>query len=197
MSSFWFETVELSATGGGEPSHKTRRASARRTRSPGDWAQARHTPARRPRPAHQLGLHLRRDLPERGQGRRPRHALLRHRGDDRAPRRELRTTSPPAPTPSLLLDQAGWRMSRAWSSRTTSPSSRSRRIARTEPGRERLAVHARQLALEPRLPILRRHRRSLLRRVEPPRRPAMEHHLHRPTRLGPWVPISGSRYWSS
>src|ERR1700730_5264005 len=35
-------------------------------------------------------------------------------------------------------------------------------IARAQSGREHLAIHARQLALEPRLQILRRHPRPLL-----------------------------------
>ena len=40
------------------------------------------------------------------------------------------------------------------------------KLARTQPGREHLAVHARQLAVEPGLHILRRHRRPLLRGLE-------------------------------
>ena len=43
-----------------------------------------------PRPANEVGLHLRRDLPGRRQGRRPRDALLRHAGDEPAPRRDRR-----------------------------------------------------------------------------------------------------------
>ena len=39
-------------------------------------------------------------------------------------------------------------------------------IARAQSGREHLAIHARQLALEPRLQILRRHPRPLLLRLE-------------------------------
>src|SRR5947209_8293261 len=35
-------------------------------------------------------------------------------------------------------------------------------MPRTQPGRKQLAVHRRQLALQPRLPLLRRHPRSLL-----------------------------------
>jgi hypothetical protein len=44
---------------------------------------------------------------------------------------------------------------------------------------ERLAVHARQLALEPHLHIIRRYRRSLLLRMEHTRRSAVAHHVHR------------------
>src|SRR3954470_9127057 len=57
-------------------------------------------------------------------------------------------------------------------------------IARIEPGREYLAVSARELVVEPRVRLLPRHRRSLLRRLEPPHRPALDHHVHRPPELG-------------
>src|SRR3954466_16091015 len=56
--------------------------------------------------------------------------------------------------------------------------------ARIEPGREHLAVSARQLVVEPRVRLLPRHRRSLLRRVEQAYRPALDHHVHRPPGLG-------------
>ena len=52
------------------------------------------------------------------------------------------------------------------------PDAAAAQIARTQPGRKHLAVHARQLALQPRLPILRRHPRPLLLRLEQTRRPA-------------------------
>src|SRR5690606_6492029 len=61
-------------------------------------------------------------------------------------------------------------------------------------GRERLAVHARQLAVEPRLQILRRHPRSLLLRLEPPHRSAMAHHVTRTTVMGSSVLIRESWY---
>src|SRR5207245_11263292 len=61
-------------------------------------------------------------------------------------------------------------------------------------GPEHLAVHPRQLALQPRLPLLRRHPRTLLRCLEQPRRPALDHHVHRPARLGTPVLISGIWY---
>ena len=57
--------------------------------------------------------------------------------------------------------------------------------AGAEPGRERLAVHARQLALKPRLRDLRRHHRRRLRRLAKTHRPARNHNLHRNARLGP------------
>src|SRR3954451_17559584 len=56
--------------------------------------------------------------------------------------------------------------------------------ARIEPGREHLAISARQLVVAPRVRLLPRPRRSLLRRLEPPHRPALAHHVHRPPGLG-------------
>src|SRR5215471_15919853 len=55
---------------------------------------------------------------------------------------------------------------------------------RTQQSGKYLAVHAPELDVEPHLQILRRHRRSLLLRLEHPHRPALEDHVHRPTRLG-------------
>src|SRR4051794_18102910 len=66
--------------------------------------------------------------------------------------------------------------------------------ARIEPGREHLAISARELVVEPRVRLLRRHRRSLLRRVEPPHRPTLAHHVHRPPGLGQCMMISAGWY---
>src|SRR5260221_6969806 len=66
--------------------------------------------------------------------------------------------------------------------------------ARAEPNRKHLAVHARQLALQPRVHIRRGHRRSFLRRLEQARRTALAHHVYRSTRLGAWVLISADWY---
>src|SRR6516164_590626 len=57
-------------------------------------------------------------------------------------------------------------------------------FARAEQPGEHLAVHAPKLAVKPRLQILRRHRRSLLLRLEHPHRPAVEDHVNRASRLG-------------
>ena len=69
-------------------------------------------------------------------------------------------------------------------------------IAGKMPGAEsagkRLAVHARQLALEPNLQILRRHRRPLLRRLEQAHRSALADHVHRTAPIGLCVMISES-----
>src|SRR5262245_18143749 len=50
------------------------------------------------------------------------------------------------------------------------------KMPRAQSGRKCLAVHARQLALEPSLQIIRRSRRPLLRRLEQARRSALAHH---------------------
>src|ERR1700731_4337265 len=66
-------------------------------------------------------------------------------------------------------------------------------IARAQSGREHLAIHARQLALEPRLQILRRHPRPLLLRLEQAHRHALENHVHRDQRLG--LPVMIIKSW--
>ena len=87
---------------------------------------ARHPTAGTTRPAHGVGLHLRRDLSGRGQGRRPRHAFLRHRGHAGASRRDQRHGRPGAHA-VLILDQAGLALRRRTRrARTTSRSCRCR-----------------------------------------------------------------------
>src|SRR3984893_18235555 len=66
-------------------------------------------------------------------------------------------------------------------------------IARAQSGREHLAIHARQLALEPRIQILRRHPRPLLLRLEQAHRHALENHDHRDQRLG--LPVMIIKTW--
>src|SRR5262249_52535619 len=68
---------------------------------------------------------------------------------------------------------------------------------RAQPGRERLAVLARQLALQPHLQILRRSRRPLLCGMEQARRSALAHHVHRTAPMGPRVLINGIWYKSA
>src|SRR5947209_7255090 len=63
-----------------------------------------------------------------------------------------------------------------------------------QPRRECLAVHARQLAVEPCIQILYRYPRSLLLRMEQPHRSAMAHHVTRSARLGAPVSIIESWY---
>src|ERR1700746_490731 len=57
-----------------------------------------------------------------------------------------------------------------------------------------IRVHARQLALQPHLQILRRSRRPLLCGMEQARRPALAHHVHRTAPMGPRVLINGIWY---
>src|SRR3954454_22116801 len=63
-----------------------------------------------------------------------------------------------------------------------------------QPRRECLAVHARQLTVEPCIQILYRYPRSLLLRMEQPHRSAMAHHVTRSARLGAPVSIIESWY---
>ena len=67
-------------------------------------------------------------------------------------------------------------------------------IARVEPGGECLAIHARQLVVEPDLQILRRHRRAVLPSLEQPHRPTMEDHVPRHAQMGAWVLINDRWY---
>jgi len=69
-------------------------------------------------------------------------------------------------------------------------------MPRARPSRKCLAVHARQLALKPRLQILRRSRRPLLCGMEQARRPALAHHVHRIAPMGTPVLINGTWYYA-
>src|SRR3954452_8668385 len=130
-------------------------------------------PAPRPaRSADELGLHLRSDLPATGQGRGPGAAPMRYAGHEPAPggSRTSRGSRSPwghADGPGRMASrQAPRRARHPHAGPPASPS------ARVEPGREHLVVLARQRVVEPRARLLRRHRRPLLLRVEPPHRPA-------------------------
>src|SRR4051794_30599984 len=109
---------------------------------------------------------------------------MRYAGHEPAPggsRTSRGSRSPwgPADGPGRMASRQGPRRARQpHAGAAASPS------ARIEPGREHLAVLARQLVVEPRVRLLRRHRRPLLLRVEPPHRPALDHHVHRPLELG-------------
>jgi len=84
----------------------------------------------------------------------------------------------------LLVDQAGWHIvpppRRAAEHR---PPAAAAQMSGTQPYRKHLAVHARQLAIQPGVQILRRYCRSLLRGVEQTNRSALAHHVHRHARL--------------
>src|SRR4051794_20770800 len=119
---------------------------------------------------------------------------MRHAGHEPAPggSRTGRGSRSPwghADGPGRMAPHQGPRRARQpHAGAATSPS------AGVEPGREHPAVSARQLVVEPRVRLLPRHRRSLLLRVEPPHRPALDHHVHRPPRLGQCMMISAGWY---
>src|ERR1700693_3214079 len=156
--------------------------------------QARFAPLRAARSTHRLVLYLRRDLPQGRQGRGPCLAPLQHRGDEPASGRDRAGSG------------AGWSRSARPRPGRLAPVRQAHRAAeyharpaaaqgpRTQSGRECLAVHPRQLALQPRLPLLRRHSRTLLLCLEQPRRPALDNHVNRVARLGAAVLIKGTWY---
>jgi hypothetical protein len=78
----------------------------------------------------------------------------------------------------LILDQAGWHGAKDLRIPTIAPAAAAA-CAGTQSPRKHLAVHATELAVEPNLQILRRHRRSLLLRLEHADRSALENHVHR------------------
>ena len=65
------------------------------------------------------------------------------------------------------------------------------------PGREYMAVHARQLAFQPGLHIPRKHHRPLLRSLEQAHRSTVAHHDHRAPQMGPWVVINAAWYYAT
>src|SRR5207253_3750666 len=81
-------------------------------------------------------------------------------------------------------------------SRQHHPDAAAGQIARTQSDRKHLAVHTRQLALQPDIPVLRRYPRPLLPRLEQAGRPALDDHVHRLARLGASVLISESWYYT-
>ena len=85
----------------------------------------------------------------------------------------------------LLLDRAGWHTT----AKLDVPRQHHADLlafprARTEPGRERLAVSCAELAVEPRLRNLRRHHRRRLRRLAKPRSRPRKNHINRHANVG-------------
>ena len=130
---------------------------------------------------NQMDLRRRGDPPGRGQGRGTRHALVRQ------PRRWPNTSSGSAsrsiraPTPFRC------------STRQHHVSATTAKVARVGPRRERLAVHARHLAVEPGVRLLRRHRRPLLRRSGQAHPPTLAGHGYRTVGLG--TPVLTGAGW--
>src|SRR3954463_1392946 len=193
----------LGSDPGGPPEgHSPRTVVAGRgARGPEEQDRAPLGPTRHPAPrparsADEFGLHLRSDLPPGGQGRSLGPAPMRHAGHEPAlgGSRTSRGSRSPwghADGPDRMAPRQGPRRARQpHAGAAAGPS------ARIEPGREHLAVCARQLVVEPRVRLLRRHRRPLLLRVEPPHRPALDHHVHRPPRLGQCMRISAGWYYA-
>jgi DDE superfamily endonuclease len=136
--------------------------------------------------------------------------------------KEIAATVAPGGHAILVLDQAGWHVSKALPVPTQhyaragdlAPSRKrealnakppacgrdftiAAEIARTQPGRKYLAVHEGQLAIEPRLHLLHKHRRPLLLCLEQTRRPAMANHVHRNSPAGKPVMLMKTWYNSA
>jgi len=86
------------------------------------------------------------------------------------------------------------RLSRAGHTSQYHPHASAAQVPRTQSGGECVAVHARQLVVEPHLPIIRRHRRPLLLRMEQARRSTMANYVYRLTKVGSWVVINALWY---
>ena len=70
------------------------------------------------------------------------------------------------------------------------------KITGTQPGRKHLAVPARKLALKQNIPILQRHPRPLLLRLEQTYRAAIENYVNRIARLGESMILFAGWYYS-
>jgi len=156
--------------------------------------EARHPPQCAARSAYRFHLHLRRSLPQGGQGRGPNPAGLQQRGDEPASCRDRQSGR--ARCPCHPLGRSSWLA-------LVDPPRRAgkhhhhcaaAKMPRAQSGRKCLAVHARQLALEPSLQILRRSRRPLLQRLEQAGRSALAHHVHWTAPMGARVLINGNWY---
>src|SRR3954468_13811070 len=188
---------------GGPPErypHRTMVA-GRGARGPEEQDRAPLGPTRHPAPrparsADEFGLHLRGDLPPGGQGRSLGAAPMRHAGHE--PASSGSRISRGSRSPWGHADGPGRMAPRQGARRAGQPhaGAAARPSARIEPGREHRAFSARELVVEPRVRLLPRHRRPLLRRLEPPHRPALAHHVHRPPRLGQCMRISAGWYYN-
>jgi hypothetical protein len=95
---------------------------------------------------------------------------------------EIATKVTPGAHAILILDQAGWHGAKDLKAPST-PTAAASFAGAQSPGKH-LAIHAGELAVEPCLQVLRRHRRPLLLRLEHAHRPALENHVRRSPRLG-------------
>src|SRR6266567_4241758 len=137
-----------------------------------------------PRSTHPIDLSVRCGMSRTWNRRRPRAARLQHRSHAASSRRDRHQGRPWCPRDchprsSRLARRQGPR----GAAQHLAPAAAAAR-ARAQQPRKYLAVHPPELAVEPHLQILRRHRRSLLLCLEHPHRSALENHVHRPPRLG-------------
>src|SRR6202140_2046434 len=156
--------------------------------------QARFATLGAARSTHRLNLYLRGHLPQGRQGRGPCIAPLQHHGEEPASGRDRDGSGAGCsrrahPRPGRF---APVRQAHRAAEHHARPAAA--QMPRTQPGRECLAVHPRQLALQPRVPLLRRHPRTLLLCLEQARRPAVDHYVDRIARLGTPVLINGTWY---
>src|SRR6266581_2673616 len=120
-------------------------------------------------------------MPRTWNRRRPRAARLQHRSHAASSRRDRHQGRPWCPRDCHPRSS---RLARRQGPRGAAQHLAAAARARAKQPRKYLAVHAPELAVEPHLQILRRHRRSLLLRLEHPHRSALENHVHRLPRLG-------------
>src|SRR3979411_1592335 len=146
------------------------------------------------RSTHPLDLHLRRHLSGARNRRRPRPAALQHHSDGAASGRDLPNGDAGSPCRCAARSGRMAPLRQARHSCQHYPDAAAAKVARTQSGRKHLAVHARQLALQSRLPLLRRDPRALLLRLEPAPWPSCEQHVERTAPLGISVLISGIWY---
>ncbi len=146
--------------------------------------QKRLTSPGHPRSTHPINLSIRCGMPRTRNRSRPRAASVQHRGYAASSRRDRHEGHPRRSRRSHpRSSRLAWRKRPRGSKKYLAPAVAAA-STRAQQSRKHLAVHASELAVEQNLQILRRHRRSLLLRLEYAHRPALENHVHRPPRLG-------------
>src|SRR5213083_1273535 len=142
------------------------------------------TPPRRSRSTHPVDLSVRGCLPRTRGRRRPSTAGLQQRGHATPPRRNRNQSYPRrARDRPPRSSRVAWRQGSQGPKQPLAHAAAAARTRTQRPGKY-LAIHAAELALEPCLQILRRHRRPLLLRLEHAYRSTLEDHVHRAPRLG-------------
>src|SRR5262249_44251624 len=142
------------------------------------------TSSRQPRSTHPIDLSVRCGVPATRSRRRPGAAGLQHRGHAASSRRDRHQGHPWRPRHSHpRSSRMAWRERPQGPEQHLAPATAATCSRAQQPGKH-LAVHAAELALEPHLQVLRRHRRSPLLRLEHPDRSTLENHVYCPPRLG-------------